>query len=171
MDEEVEQWREIEGFILYEVSSFGRVRNRHSGNLLKPAKNQNGLLFVGLRAKGKTYIRSLAKLVAITFHGEQQVAPGVDPFNNVLHLDHDRTNCRASNLLLRPRWWVTKWEQEWRSGPYWHTPVIHGPTATIFETAWHAAHQYGMLEQSVLNQCVQNQNNPLHHNDWNFYAE
>lgn len=171
MNEEVELWKEVYDFPLYEISSFGRVRNRSSGHILKPAINQSGVYIVGLRAMGKTYMRGLAKLVANAFLEDVEEYLGVSAFDHVLHLDHDRSNCRASNLLYRPRWWVIKWEQEWRDGPTWRTRVIHAPSATIFETPWHAAHASGMLENSIHGRCVHSMNYPDHPTDWSFYAE
>lgn len=171
MDEEIERWVELYDYPLYEISSMGRVKNRASGHILKAFANNMGVATVGLRREGRTYTRALAKLVAAEFLEEPTAPQGMDAFNTVLHLDHDRMNCAASNLLLRPRWWAVKWEQEWRDGPTYHRRIMHAPTATIFETAWHAGHASGMLEESIFRRAELAYNHAEDRGDWIFYIE
>ena len=37
--EDIEEWRNINGYENYEVSSFGRIRNKNTGRVLKAANN------------------------------------------------------------------------------------------------------------------------------------
>lgn len=147
-----ERWEQLFDFPLYEVSSFGKVRNIASGTELKPQSNQSGILMVALRHHGRTHMKSVSLLVCNEFNGEppnSELGMSYSP----MHIDHDRSNCSASNLVWRPRWYAIKYMQEWRDGPKSYQKVIHIPTVTKYDSAWAAAHSVGMLEHQVLRQC------------------
>ena len=44
----IEQWRLINDYDNYEVSSHGRVRNNNTGRILKPGINSSGYHFANL---------------------------------------------------------------------------------------------------------------------------
>jgi hypothetical protein len=85
---EIEEWRWIDGYDNYEVSSLGRVRRRQ---FLKPTTS-NGYLYVNLSKDGQQKRLLISVLVAEAFHGLRP--DGMD----CCHTDGDRQNNRADNL-------------------------------------------------------------------------
>lgn len=172
-NQEIERWEQIKEFPLYEVSSFGDIRNSLSGRILKAQQNQGGNQIVGLRHLGSTATRSVARIVAIAFHGEPEGDSDTWPQNTPMHLDHDRSNCRASNLIWRPRWYAIQYMQEWERGPSedptWQ--VIDLRTSQVYPNAFEAGHTLGVLEKSISRQCWLNYNDPDHYRQWAFYSE
>jgi hypothetical protein len=88
--EEEEIWKDIANYDNYEVSSFGRVRNKKTGRILKQA-NMGGYYGVGL-SKIKTKTFQVHRLVAETFI--------INPQNkaHVNHKDKNSLNNHLSNL-------------------------------------------------------------------------
>jgi len=88
--EEEENWKDIANYDNYEVSSFGRVRNKKTGRILKQA-NMGGYYGVGL-SKIKTKTFQVHRLVAETFI--------INPQNkaHVNHKDKNSLNNHLSNL-------------------------------------------------------------------------
>lgn len=90
-----EEWRPIPDFPQYEVSNFGRVRNRnHKGcgpRLLRPG-NVRGYQCVALSRDGKMFNRKVHRLVLEVF-----VGPCPDGYA-CAHNDGDRANNRLGNL-------------------------------------------------------------------------
>ena len=92
-----EEWRPVDGYENYEVSNFGRVKslNYHRTDkegILKPGKNKDGYLYVGLCRNGKMKYFKVHKLVAEAF------LPNPECFEQVNHKDEDKTNNCVSNL-------------------------------------------------------------------------
>lgn len=93
-----EQWKVIDGYNgLYEVSSLGRVRSKHSGEwiVMKPSKNDNGYLIVDLLLGGKrTRKRSrVHRLVAQAF-----IEKDDETKTQVHHINECKSDNRVSNL-------------------------------------------------------------------------
>ena len=44
-------WRNISGYLNYQVTNVGRIRNSNTGRILKPAKDGHGYLYVVLSVK------------------------------------------------------------------------------------------------------------------------
>lgn len=105
----MEEWRIIEDFDWYEISSLGRVRSidriytdswgriyHKKGQLLKLVTqvDRTGYpqVMVGIWYKGKTYRLLVSRLVAKAFIPNPQNLPMVN------HLDEDSTNNKISNL-------------------------------------------------------------------------
>lgn len=85
----IEEWRQIPGYEgLYEVSSYGRVRNSKTYRILKHWTTF-GYLMVGLSGRKKFYVH---RLVAETF------IPNIEKLPQVNHKDEDKTNNRVDNL-------------------------------------------------------------------------
>ncbi len=91
----MEEWKQILEYDNYEVSSYGNVRNKKTGRILKPARN-GGYLSAKLRKNGATKSFSIHQLVAICFIENSENKPQVN------HIDKNRTNNKLSNLE-----WVT----------------------------------------------------------------
>jgi len=103
-----EEFRVIEDHPVYSVSNYGRVRNNHTGRILKATRNPtNGWYTVDLRSARRTTTRALPRLVAETFLPESE-----DPNTSILHRDGDRANCAADNLVWKPRWFVVCFMKE-----------------------------------------------------------
>jgi len=94
-----EEWREVPGYLAYEVSNFGRVRRRKSargwgaGHILRPAAARGGHLYVILSDGKSTRKQYVHRLVALAF-----VGPEPHPGAFVLHRDDIPTNNSPGNL-------------------------------------------------------------------------
>jgi len=88
--EDTEVWLQIENYDNYEVSNFGKVRNKKTGRILKAA-SKGGYCSVGLSAiNGKTH--SVHQLVARAF------IPNPENKVHVNHKDKNGLNNKLSNL-------------------------------------------------------------------------
>lgn len=115
-----EEWRTLRDFPNYVVSDQGNFANwKFGGRLIQKSQNQQGLPKIVLVNDGRPYTRSPAVLVAETFVPEER-----DGFDTVIHLDGDRTNCRADNLLWRPRWFTIKFHRQF-SEENFHKDSMH----------------------------------------------
>jgi hypothetical protein len=89
-----ERWRSVSGFINYQVSNVGRVRNANTGRILKPGVTPQGYRFVtSINQDGKKTV-TVHELVANEFI-EKTVT---DAKLCVDHIDHNRTNNQITNL-------------------------------------------------------------------------
>ena len=89
-----EEWRSINGFINYQVSNLGRVRNANTGRILKLWDNGHGYLKVVLCKNGKSFTCKVHRLVA------QEFIDNPDNKKCVDHVDNIRTN----NIVTNLRW-------------------------------------------------------------------
>lgn len=90
MEEEI--WKDIKGFSGYEVSNWGRVRNKKTQAFMSPVLNNNGYMVIQLRRNYKPHLRLVHRLVAQAFCERLMVN----------HIDGNRRNNMAHNLE-----WVT----------------------------------------------------------------
>lgn len=102
-----EEWRKIQGFPDYAVSSHGRVkriaytkRYRTTGRVLNSKPGPGGYVMVSLYENGKHCSRSVHSIVCEAFHGPR---PSCD--HQVAHNDGSRGNNHAHNLR-----WATREE-------------------------------------------------------------
>jgi hypothetical protein len=89
-----EVWRSIDGYINYQVSNIGRVRNCMTGKILKPYLAQPGYYKVALCDQGICKTFRIHQLVAQEFLHK----PETDQRLEVDHLDRNKTNNQVSNL-------------------------------------------------------------------------
>lgn len=93
-----EEWRAIDGYPAYEVSSEGRIRrtaaarNSPAGHVLSTRGLRSGYPSVDLCHEGKKTTHLVHRVVAVAFLG-----PCPDS-HEVNHRDADKTNNRAENL-------------------------------------------------------------------------
>lgn len=88
-----EIWRDIVGFPTYQVSSYGRVRNLNTKNVLMGG-DHNGRRRVNLHRRTRANIFYVHHLVAEAFLEDYT------PRRRVLHYDEDPSNNRADNLYM-----------------------------------------------------------------------
>ena len=99
-------WKECEVCKNYEVSTYGEVRNKKTGKILKQKLDKSNCLMVnlsmGARGKAKYYI--VARLVAMAF------VPNPMGYTWVRHIDGNTLNNEASNL----EWVAERWSHQGR---------------------------------------------------------
>lgn len=148
----MEEWRVVQHFPNYSVSSAGRVRsdikfkNGNTGRILTPKANQRGIAQVGLWHNEVQYKRSVALLVAHAFiHTARPLK-----FNTPINLDGDRFNNRVENLMWRPRWFASEYFQQFRSRRAGiTTPIVEVKTEEVYENSWVAALTFGLLDKDI----------------------
>ena len=96
-----EEWRDIDIYPQYQISSLGNVVRKKDGVILKQYPQKNGYVYVVLdRGRGRHYV-PVHRLVCYAFHGSEGYAKGLF----VDHINTIRSDNRASNLR-----WVTPFE-------------------------------------------------------------
>jgi hypothetical protein len=93
-----ECWRSISGYINYQVSNIGRIRNAKTGRIKAVRQDKDGYLLVELCQDGTQKGLRIHRLVAQEFLDNHEDKPNVD------HIDGVRTNNCVSNL----RWASTR---------------------------------------------------------------
>jgi hypothetical protein len=145
------EWRDIEEFPGYRISETGNVASS-GGRPLRLSKNQYGVLYVGmmreLDGEREQVKRSIALLVAKTFLPE----PDNDRFDTPIHLDGDRSNCRADNLMWRPRWFAVMFHKQFKNGRIdrFTLPIQEEHTGEILHNSREACIRYGLLGTDIL---------------------
>ena len=97
----LEMWKTIDGYEDYEVSSWGKVRNRVTGDLISQEKNPKGYMRVSIGAVGKRHHLKVHRLVAAAFIPNPERKPQVN------HKDGNNRNNSYTNLE-----WVTDEENK-----------------------------------------------------------
>lgn len=112
------RWHELDEFPDYAVSDLGEVHNIKTGMPRKTSINQQGIVKISLYVGRELITRSVAVMVAEAFVEGQS-----DFFNTPIHLDGDRENCRAENLMWRPRWFAVQYHRQFLSPEFHHMDV------------------------------------------------
>ena len=142
----MEQWSPIHEFPGYAVSNLGRVCNEEVGRMMTFLKNQHGNIHVGLTKNKRQYKRSVALLVANAF----LEPPPSSSFDTPIHLDGNRLNNEAINLMWRPRWFAVKYLQQFENGKRgFRVPIQEVKTGEKFANSWEAATKYGLLDREI----------------------
>lgn len=144
-------WTKVVGFPDYEINDAGCVRRLKSGRPVAASLNQQGNPYVGLSREGTQLKRSLALLVAMTFLDR----PPNSRFDTPIHLDGNKINCSADNLMWRPRHFAIKYHQQFHNGKRgFIIPVYEVNTGETFPTSWEAALKYGLIDQEILTAAI-----------------
>lgn len=111
-----EEHREVFGFPDYLVTPSGQVYSLLREVYLKPSMGTNGNVSVGMLDESRTnqVRRSLAKIVASEYV-DRPTGPNTSHFDTVMHMNGDRSDCRADNLCWRPRWFAIKRHREFNN--------------------------------------------------------
>jgi hypothetical protein len=98
----MEEWKDINGFDgNYQISSFGRVRNTKTNNVLKCTEHRNEkYLKITITYKKKVYAFWINRLVLTHFKPNESVEK-----LQAHHIDSNRQNNHLDNLM-----WVTQKE-------------------------------------------------------------
>ncbi len=88
----IEQWRLIDGYDNYEISSHGRVRNNKTSRIRKFSSDTYGYRLMVLSKNGKTETYKVHQLVGFAFLEKKEGDTEID------HIDHDRQNNTINNL-------------------------------------------------------------------------
>lgn len=107
-------WEELEEFPMYVINHHAEIVNMRTNRPLSYSRTKDGIVKVNLMQGTRVLTRSVARLMARTF----LTSPNPN-FTSVIHLDGDKTNCHISNLMLRPRWFVVNYHQQFQ------TPAFH----------------------------------------------
>ena len=88
----MEEWRDIEGYDNYEISTYGRIRSKKLNIIMKTHNNHRGYEQICLRQNGSRHSCKVHRLVAETF------IPNPDNLPQVNHIDGDKWNNNIDNL-------------------------------------------------------------------------
>lgn len=142
----MEVWRQIYEFPAYSVSNMGRVRNDDSGRVMALSRNQYGIINVGLVVGRKQYKRSVALLVADAFLPTWES----EAFRTPIHLNGDKSDCRAENLMWRPRWFAAKYHRQFKTGRIAvRKSIMDEKTGRVFRNSLAAAQAFGLLDDDI----------------------
>lgn len=126
-DELLETWKQIVDYPNYLVSTFGRVKNSKTGQVLRPGLGGVGYLTVALYKDGKATTKNVHQLVCEAFIGR------VKPGHTVNHIDGCKTNNNLTNLEIVTRRENNIHAYENGLNPHKH-PVKIIETGEIFES-------------------------------------
>lgn len=87
-----EQWKPVNGYTRYEVSSTGNVRNIHTKQMKAQRITKTGYLITDLKENGKKHTAYIHRLVAEAF------VENAFSFPCVNHIDENKQNNHADNL-------------------------------------------------------------------------
>lgn len=141
------KWKPIEEFPGYSISHDGKVHNDDTHRIMTLMRNQDGVIHVGLMRDGVQYKRGVALLVAKAF----LPPPMPSSFDTPIHLDGDRFNNHAENLMWRPRWFAILYHKQFHNDKRgFRESIIEINTKERFSNSWEAAIKYGLLDREIM---------------------
>lgn len=141
------EWASIEDFPNYVVSNYGDVMNEHTQRILSQSRTTQGARKVSLIGQDEqAHTRSVKVLVAREFVDGRTIL-----FDTPIHLDADQDNCRADNLLWRPRWFALKYTRQFEDmrENYINRPILDVETREVYTNVFAAAVAHGLLMRDI----------------------
>lgn len=142
----MERWLEINEFPGYSVSDQGRIKKDFPERIMSVMTNKAGVLMAFLVKEGRQYTRGVAKLVADHF-----LPHSTDEKATPLHLNGDRLDNRAENLVWRTRAYANMYHRQFEKYrvPYIDHPILETTTGVTYDNSWHAATTLGLIENHI----------------------
>ncbi len=160
---DLETWHELEEFPDYAVSDLGKIHNIRTGMPRRTSMNQQGIVKISMYIGRELITRSVAVLVAEAFcKGQTPLA------NTPIHLDGVRENCRADNLMWRPRWFAVQYHRQFHSEEFWASSVrvMDVGTGIEYETVADACMALGLYYNDVYRSYVHGRPIPFTHQEF-----
>lgn len=154
-----DEWRNIDGFPDWSVSSRGEVLNGATERIMAQRINQQGLTMVNLWQEGNIHTRLVALLVAKAFLDP----PRNSAYNSVIHLNGDRSDCRALNLMWRPRWYAIRYHRMFEQFPV-RVSVYVPALNRVYSSLRELCTTYGLVERDTYISMINNE--PCFHYGW-----
>lgn len=143
----MEEWSVVPDFPEYAVSTLGRVQRLATGRMMRIGHNQRGIPIVGMVRNAVQHKRSVPIMVAQAF----LPPPMQESFDSVIHLNGDRDDCTAGNLMWRPHWFVIAYHRQFRYPSLRFNCRIYCPqTEEFFNNSYEMAVKYGLLERQIV---------------------
>lgn len=152
----MEHWKEIEGYEgLYQVSDLGNVKSlnyNHTGKeeLLKPANDGRGYLFVHLCKDGKRRRKHIHRLAADAF------IPNPNKYEVVHHIDHNPSNNIVVNLVWTDKQEHNEFHADERAKKQEKTVfqyTLDGEFVAVWTSAKKAAKQLNFTQNHISDCC------------------
>lgn len=147
----MQEWADLDTatFPGYEISNDGLVRNIRTGRMMKISQNQEGIVRVGLmkRDESKQKTVSVLRLVARMFVSGRSAT-----FDTPIQLNGDREDCRAANIMWRPRWFAVKYFRQFTDTeePLFTAKIYDVEDSKEYADSREAAKKNGLLEEDIL---------------------
>ena len=141
-------WAELDEFPDYAVNTDGEIANMKSGMPRKVSVNQQGIVKISLYRGRELITRSVAVIVAEAF------VEGQTPhWNTPIHLDGNKLNCAARNLMWRPRWFAVQYHKQFFEDVFHNANVEFEDleTGRQYYSIKEACVAHGLLHKDVYN--------------------
>ena len=162
-----ERWEVIPDFPDYTVSNFGNIHNIKSDMPRRTSVNQFGIIKISLYRGRELHTRSVAVMVAEVFCEGQ-----TDIFNTPIHLDGDRHNCGADNLMWRPRWYAVEYLRQFDQEQFHNAtaPVVEINSGDEFDSTIEACTTLGLHYDDVYRSYLNERPGPLTRHEFRLLA-
>lgn len=153
-------WRDLEEFPDYCVSDQGELMNVVRESMLRTSYTREGHAKVTLYRDGLQFTRSVAKLVARKFVYQPAVH-----FDTTIHLNGEFPDCRASNLMWRPRWFAIMYHKQFSMKYFrgWDIDIIDIGTNERYKTMDEVCTVNGILYADVVHSVFNESSVPITH--------
>lgn len=148
----MEEWKQICEYPLYDISNYGKVRNRKTGRILKTYISEKGYEIVSLRKDNQSYTEAIHRLVADAYISLNENNMGI------IHKDNDILNSYADNLEWNTRSEISKRSfDKGRKQAHLMRTIRCVETGEIFESIEECSRKTGIGRRSI-SRCI---NNPV----------
>lgn len=155
----MEEWEVIEDFPGFAISDHGRVEDLDKERLVPTRQNREGFEMVTVHDNLKQYTRSVAIFVAKAF----LEPPCNEAYNSIIHLNGDRSDCRAQNIMWRPRWFALKYHKMFDDTPF--RVMVYIPSLDrVFGSLREFCTTYGLIELDAYHDMFNQR--PCYHYGW-----